>query len=354
MATSVAKPGPMKGQKMHTTPSTRHLRADQADEEPDLVPSVTGAAIEAYLDSFDPPLDEDSRRHVGSAMMYRLLSQPEAAAPMAIQFLMMARKPSRMADPHPFSVSLWPGWEQVMAVGDVNEVESFARNPHPGARRLAALHPGLWDDLKDELATDLWREVRLSLARNPTASRDLLEKLAGDTVVSVASVAQRRLTENGLTEDFLDSLDVCVECAEPIKNSQFTTCSVLCSLGQANRRSPSGVWADAVEVDFRHSNNLRKDWPPDFIWQIAGTYAAGGIPGTGPRYRSKLVSFVRDLTAGQILDLCAEVREAGKDQAAAILRLEVLGQRMPGATAIELVRDQLGVGLNGTPKGTDD
>jgi len=80
----------------------------------------------------------------------------------------------------------------------------------------------------------------------------------------------------------------CARCGAPVKRpDRFLTCTIRCSLSQAEDRVGDGTY-----LERGHSY-----WPPEYVWEIAWRPAPGGVPGTGPKFHPVRISFVPGLNA---------------------------------------------------------
>lgn len=246
---------------------------------------------------------------------------------------------------HPFDPLWWQGAEDTIEIGTIDEIEALFTHPHPGIRQIVATHPMVWRDVREQMANDEWPEVRAAVLRNPRLEPDLVEQLCNDNVVGVAALAaQRRRGDTDPSE-----IDGCVECGRTIRNEEFRTCSIRCSIDQRERRIDSGFWVDAIAADFRHTTGLRSDWPDSFIWPVAASPASGGLPGTGPRHRDTLVSFIRGVSAAEIVDFAATVRRAGLNQRQVLDGLAVAGHEIPGIGVLNDAAETLGLERKPSP-----
>lgn len=246
---------------------------------------------------------------------------------------------------HPLDSRWWSGWEETIAVGTIAEIDSLTTHPHPGVRRLVATHPQIWGDIREQMVNDEWPEVRAAVLRNPRLEPEFVDTLCGDEVDGVAVLAARR--RDGAVDPV--TLEGCVECGRRIRNKAFHTCSILCSVVQRDRRIASGFWVDAVDADRRYVNGLRVNWPDNFHWPVADTLAKGGVPGTGPRYRDTLVSFVRGVDAATIVDFTAVVRDAGLNQLHVLDGLTAAGCESSGIDTLSDAATSLGMEWTAPP-----
>lgn len=246
---------------------------------------------------------------------------------------------------HPLDPVWWQGWEDTIETGTIAEIDALIAHPHPGIRQLVATHPVVWRDVRKQTVNDEWPEVRASALRNPRLEPVFVDQLCADPVRGVAALASVRRDHGSGAE----ALDGCVECGRPIRNGDFRTCSIQCSIDQRERRVASGFWVDAIAADFRYSTGLRSDWPAHFIWPVAATPASGGIPGTGPHQRETLVSFVRGVSAAEIVEFAAAVRQAGLDQREVLNMLAVAGHERPGNDVLADAANVLDVAWKPSP-----
>jgi hypothetical protein len=240
---------------------------------------------------------------------------------------------------HPLDPAWWDGLEEAIESGTIAEIDALVAHPDPGIRGIVASHPLIWRDVRELMVHDDWPEVRAAVLRNPRLEPEFIKRLCTDEVRGVASLARSR-RDAGIDPDGIDG---CVECGRPIRNSTFRTCSIRCSIDQRARRIRSGFWVDAVAADYRHTTGLRSDWPREFIWPLAASPASGGVPGTGPRHRDTLVSFVQGVPANVIEDFASGVRQAGLDQYEVLSGLAVAGHERAGLDVLVEAATELDV-----------
>lgn len=281
-----------------------------------------------------------------AAAVDRLLAQPDADTDPPDRgggsrsfggFVTTRRAGSGWSFSRMFGGDEWPELREVLDDADADGFGVLAGHPHPWVRCELAAHPRTPPEVLVGLADDTWREVRAALVRNPDLPTDLLERVADhDPVEAVREIA--RIRRDGGDTDRWDGPGArCVECAARIKDSAFRTCSVRCSIGQYHRRVKSGLWADAIDVDYRHSTGLRRKWPSDYSYDVAYAEKTGsGVPGMGPRTRQVLISFVPGLTARQIARFAGD----SGDRLAALLLVarDHCGKEAIAAARVEIKR----------------
>lgn len=238
----------------------------------------------------------------------------------------------------PPSLSPWapdrpvPEFERVVEVADLADTEAYARHPHPAVRSAVARHsPHV--EVVEALVGDEWREVRVMALLNPSlpqaAVRSHVDREPARALRGLAARVQSgKLDGSGVP---------CVECGGRVKRLDYFTCSVACSIDQFERRRRSGRWVDAVEADFRRRLGLRDAWPADFAWDVAHSEGSGGLPGAGPRKRRVLVSFVRAVSAGELVKLMRTLVQSGTDASHAVAVLTRLEPHIDSSGDLEVV-----------------
>ena len=72
-------------------------------------------------------------------------------------------------------------------------------------------------------------------------------------------------------------------------------------------------------------------WPSEYVWSVADREAPVGVPGSGPKFRGVLISFIPGLNAVEATTaLQGLVEREGLDQQEAVTAIDRMAQPMPG------------------------
>jgi hypothetical protein len=200
----------------------------------------------------------------------------------------------------------------------------WAAHAHPAIRRAVATHETSPADLLDRLALDSWPEIRQSALGNPAVDpATRLRATESETVDWLREAV-------GRPEDKAAILGRCVLCGGQIRRpDRFLTCRIDCSAMQATLRLADGTYV-------RHRRGF---WPPEYLWSVAHGGTAGGIPGTGPKFRDVRISFVPGLNAVdavEAVDGLCELEDLEPEQA--ISAIDRMAQTMGGPAILEACR----------------
>jgi len=308
------------------------------------VADLFGMTEDEFRSTDDGPAAPDPEDREAVTILAALAFVEEMRRRPVGAWAIMSRAPIRNAPPHPFDRYQWGQVTEQLDSGDSRVIRSLVRHPHPGVRVLAAGHPGIGDSFLAELTHDIWSEVRLAAVANPIITTELLDDLAGDTSTGVVEAVRIRRQSRPGEPDLLRRLDLCAVCGGRIKNHDFRTCSMRCSVNQRIRRCRNGFWLDATTGNWERKGTLRRAWPEDFRWRIASKVRRrGGIPGVGPSYRMVLVPFVRGVTSRRLARFGLRALEQGVDPAGAYDRLIHATGEFDGSAALRITARSLGM-----------
>ena len=282
-------------------------------------------------DTTKEPLNEIARSAVEATLLDLWDPAPSDGAapppvPQTTAFAIMTRRLSRSGDQRlPFHMPDGLGDLHLrLDIADHEESLAWAQHPYPGARRVTAQMTDNGDAL-EVLATDDVREVRAAVAANPHSDTPTLRRLLEiDQPEWLIQDIQHRLDTGELPAPR------CSECGKHRVRTPYTTCSIACSIDQANRHETEGLTAGAIGADYRHRYGFRDHWPDPYVWRCASHPPSGGLPGTGPRTRLRLLSFIPGVTAPELVEQTQRICNAGMPGPGAVSVLEKLATHVEG------------------------
>ena len=111
---------------------------------------------------------------------------------------------------------------------------------------------------------------------------------------------------------------------------RFLTCTINCSITQARERIAEGTYTEG--------NGIMR-WPSEYVWSVADREAPGGIPGSGPKFRGVLISFIPELNAVEATTALQGLAEReGLDQQEAVTAIDRMAQTMTGQAILDACR----------------
>jgi len=201
----------------------------------------------------------------------------------------------------------------------------WAGHAHPTVRRIVAMHEACAPELLDRLAEDPWIEIRQAALDNNAVD---------PTTVSNAAESE---TVDWLREALGEQDPVvtgrCGLCGRRVKRpDRFLTCSIRCSIDQANDRLKDGHYL---------RGGRSSSWPLEYMWSVARFKASGGIRGTGPKFWNVRLSFIPGLNAvecDRVVSAVCDLEDLGVEQA--VEALDQMTRTLDGPDIL----DALGMG----------
>ena len=201
----------------------------------------------------------------------------------------------------------------------------WAGHAHPTVRRIVAMHEACAPELLDRLAEDPWVEIRQAALDNNAVD---------PTTVSNAAESE---TVDWLREALGEQDPVvtgrCGLCGRRVKRpDRFLTCSIRCSIEQANDRLKDGHYL---------RGGRSSSWPLEYMWSVARFKASGGIRGTGPKFWNVRLSFIPGLNAvecDRVVSAVCDLEDLGVEQA--VEALDQMTRTLDGPDIL----DALGMG----------
>lgn len=201
----------------------------------------------------------------------------------------------------------------------------WAGHAHPTVRRIVAMHEACAPELLDRLAEDPWVEIRQAALDNNAVD---------PTTVSNAAESE---TVDWLREALGEQDPVvtgrCGLCGRRVKRpDRFLTCSIRCSIDQANDRLKDGHYL---------RGGRSSSWPLEYMWSVARFKASGGIRGTGPKFWNVRLSFIPGLNAvecDRVVSAVCDLEDLGVEQA--VEALDQMTRTLDGPDIL----DALGMG----------
>ena len=217
-------------------------------------------------------------------------------------------------------VGEWWSLEQLLWTEESSEITWWAGHPHPTVRRIVASHQTCPPDDLDRLAEDTWVEIRQAALGNMATDNETLRRAA--TREPVEWLREAAGHRDGAV------LGRCGLCGRALKRpDRFLTCSINCSITQAKERIAEGTYTRGYGI-------MR--WPSEYVWSVADREAPGGVPGSGPKFRGVLISFIPGLNAVEATTaLQGLVEREGLDQQEAVTAIDRMAQTMTGQAILD-------------------
>ncbi|MBT4187967.1 MAG: hypothetical protein HOE14_12215 [Gemmatimonadales bacterium] len=201
----------------------------------------------------------------------------------------------------------------------------WAGHAHPTVRRIVAMHEACAPELLDRLAEDPWIEIRQAAldtnAVDPTTVSNAAESETVDWLREALGEQDPVVTGR------------CGLCGRRVKRpDRFLTCSIRCSIDQANDRLKDGHYL---------RGGRSSSWPLEYMWSVARFKASGGIRGTGPKFWNVRLSFIPGLNAvecDRVVSAVCDLEDLGVEQA--VEALDQMTRTLDGPDIL----DALGMG----------
>jgi hypothetical protein len=272
-----------------------------ADEAPTLEPDEERPEVLRYMDAID------SLRASG---LWQMMGGK-------------APEPSRN-DPFKL-IGEWVSLEEDLWTSDASRITWWAGHAHPAVRRLVASHEVCPPALLADLARDPWIEIRQAALDN--------NAVAPATVSNAAESETVDWLREALGEQDPVVTGRCGLCGRRVKRpDRFLTCSIRCSIDQANDRLKDGHYL---------RGGRSSSWPLEYIWSVARFKASGGIRGTGPKFWNVRLSFIPGLNAvecDRVVSAVCDLEDLGVEQA--VEALDQMTRTLDGPDIL----DALGMG----------
>ena len=261
----------------------------------------------------DPDLDELSR--------YRAAIRDLRNSGSGIWQMMGGRAPEPdRSDPFK-PEGEWVSLAEDLWTVEPSEINWWAGHAHPTVRRIVASHEICPPELIHQLAGDTFVEIRQAALANTSVDAETLRRRATDEPVDWLRKA--------LGDGDPAVVGRCGRCGGRVKRpDRFLTCSINCSLNQAKERVADGTYARGYY-----------SWPWEYLWEVADSQAPGGVPGSGPKFRSVRISFVPGLNAAEATAAVVGLSEREDlDLSQAITAIDQMAQTMDGPSILEAFR----------------
>lgn len=215
----------------------------------------------------------------------------------------------------------WVSLGEDLWTAEPSEITWWAGHAHPTVRRIVASHETCPPEIIDRLADDPWVEIRQAAMSNMAVDAETLRRAATREPVEWLREAV------GESDPVVEGR--CALCGRQVKRpDRFLTCTINCSLLQAGERVVDGTYV-------RRS----RDWPWEYLWEVADSQAPGGVPGSGPRFVRVRISFVPGLNAAEATDAVAGLCELEcLEEAQAITAIDRMAQSMDGPAILDACR----------------
>ena len=263
-----------------------------------------------------PPLEDNGER----AEILRYMDAIDGLRMSGIWQMMggKAPEPSR-SDPFKL-IGEWVTLDDDLWATEASRIEWWAGHAHPAVRRVVASHETCLPDLLADLAFDPWVEIRQAALDNNAVDSSTVQKAAESEPVGWLREA--------LGEQDPVVTGRCGLCGRRVKRpDRFLTCSIRCSVDQANDRLKDGTYL---------RGGLARHWPPEYIWEVARFKASGGIRGTGPKFGGVCISFIPGLNAVDCVKaLVAFSRREGIDEGQAVDAIDQMTRTMDGPSVLD-------------------
>ncbi len=220
-------------------------------------------------------------------------------------------------------VGEWGSLEGTLWTAAPPEVAWWAGHAHPSVRRIVASHETCPPEIIDRLAEDPWVEIRQAAMSNMAVDAKTIRRAATHESVEWLREA--------LGESDPTIVGRCALCGRAVKRpDRFLTCTINCSITQARER--------IVEGTYTRGNGIMR-WPSEYVWSVADREAPGGVPGSGPKFRGVLISFIPELNAVETTTALQGLAEReGLDQQEAVAAIDRMAQTMTGQAILEACR----------------
>ena len=234
---------------------------------------------------------------------------------------MMGGKAPEPSRNDPFKlIGEWVTLEDDLWATEASRIEWWAGHAHPAVRRVVASHETCPPELLEDLAFDPWVEIRqAALGNNAVDSSTVRKAMESDPVDWL---------RDALGEQDPVVTGRCGLCGRRVKRpDRFLTCSIRCSIEQANDRLKNGKYL---------SGGRSSRWPLEYIWSVARSKASGGIRGTGPKFTGVSISFIPGLNAVECdKALFAFSRREGIDEDKAVDAIDQMTRSMDGRSILD-------------------